>query len=435
MGGSPATTIAGVLIFRAFQAPRRDPRRWRAAGRLVLGAPNPAAGRGHRARWGGAAMRVLHITDTYLPQAGGIELHVDGLARRQRTLGLDAVWTCPRSAPAASPDPGWVQRLGGHGLTRPGRSVAAAREVVDLIRASRCDIVHAHASVVSPMAFCAARSRHSRIDPDGGERAFPLVGPRAAAKHRGLDLEAAPAWPVASWSVSSLAAASVAQTLGGDVLVSGSFQERRRLDTGLPRGSARLGELTIACVMRLARRKRAMPLLRMLRRLRREAPGGLRFRVLIVGDGAERQAMERFLRLHGMDDWVHLLGRLDRAEIRRTIFEGAHFFVAPAEMESFGIAALEARCSGLPVIASARGGVGEFIQHGVDGFLTRSDAEMVRAMLTLLTEHDVRARIAAHNASVRPGATWEAVLQSTAKVYERAATLVGVHDALSVVFA
>ena len=310
--------------------------------------------------------------------------------------------------------------------------MAAAREVVDLVRASRCDIVHAHASVVSPMALSAARAATAESIPTvvSVHSLWSGLGPLPSIAESTLKLRQ---WPVAWSSVSSLAAASVAQTLGGDVFVSVVPNGVDLDDWPAPR--LRLsGELTIVCVMRLARRKRAMPLLRMLRRLRREAPDGLRFRVRIVGDGAERQAMERFLRLHGMDDWVHLLGRLDRAEIRR-IFERAHFFVAPAEMESFGIAALEARCSGLPVIASARGGVGEFIRHGVDGFLTRSDAEMVRAMLTLLTEHDVRARITAHNASVKPGATWEAVLQSTAELYERAETLIGVHDAPSMVIA
>ncbi len=66
--------------------------------------------------------------------------------------------------------------------------------------------------------------------------------------------------------------------------------------------------------MRLARRKRPIPLLRMLRQLRRDAPADLAFRVVIVGSGPERAAMERFLEVHRMARWVHLLGRLDRAE-------------------------------------------------------------------------------------------------------------------------
>ena len=51
-------------------------------------------------------------------------------------------------------------------------------------------------------------------------------------------------------------------------------------------------------------------------------------------------------------------------EIRRRGL-GAH--VSLATMESFGIAALEARAAGLPVVALRRGGVREFVEDGVDG--------------------------------------------------------------------
>jgi glycosyltransferase involved in cell wall biosynthesis len=179
------------------------------------------------------------------------------------------------------------------------------------------------------------------------------------------------------------------------------------------------GDLTLVSVMRLARRKRPLPFLRMLRELRREAPEDLDFRVVIIGDGTERVSMEHFLRTNGMDDWVSLIGRLDRSEIRE-VFSRSHVYVAPAELESFGIAALEARCAGLPVVASSRGGVGEFIAHGVDGLLASSDTDMVQAMLTLLTHESLRRTMTAHNRAVTPTSTWDAVLDGSAQLYQLA---------------
>ena len=47
---------------------------------------------------------------------------------------------------------------------------------------------------------------------------------------------------------------------------------------------------------------------------------------------------------------MRLAGRVDRAELTE-IYRRADLFLAPAYLESFGIAALEARCAGLPVVA------------------------------------------------------------------------------------
>ena len=64
----------------------------------------------------------------------------------------------------------------------------------------------------------------------------------------------------------------------------------------------------------------------------------------------------------------------------REIYRDADLYVAPAKLESFGIAALEARCPGLPVIAYACTGVADYIVDGRDGLLVDDDAAMVDAL-------------------------------------------------------
>src|SRR5690606_17017864 len=61
-------------------------------------------------------------------------------------------------------------------------------------------------------------------------------------------------------------------------------------------------------------------------------------------------------------------------------------FVLPAVLESFGIAALQARAAGLPVVARREGGVGGFVRHGHDGLLAGSDQEMGDLLVSLLGE-------------------------------------------------
>ena len=78
-----------------------------------------------------------------------------------------------------------------------------------------------------------------------------------------------------------------------------------------------------------------------------------RLEAIIIGDGPRRAGLERYLAKHDMTDWVTLYGRATHEQIRE-VYRDADFFVAPATLESFGIAALEARSAGLPIIAHAR---------------------------------------------------------------------------------
>lgn len=364
-------------------------------------------------------MRILHVTDTYLPRLGGIEIHVDDLVRRQRAQGHDArILTCSPTSDSLtgrhSSDPPWVRRISSHALTGPGRSLAAARDVSALTVGS--DIVHAHASVVSPLAMAAARSARVGRRPTvvTVHSLWSRLGPLPVAVEATLRMRT---WPVVWSGVSTVAAEAVSRTLGG-VPVS-SVPHGVDHELWRPSGTPPTGELTIVSVMRLARRKRPLPFLRMLRRLRQLAPTDLAFRVLIIGEGPEREAMQRYLRIHRMEAWVTVLGRLERSQIRQ-VFSQSHVFVAPAELESFGIAALEARSAGLPVVASARGGVGEFVQDGLEGLLSWTDRAMVDAMLTFLTQAPYRRQVTTYNRAVPPRTTWDAALEATEDLYWRA---------------
>src|SRR5204863_2493640 len=104
-------------------------------------------------------------------------------------------------------------------------------------------------------------------------------------------------------------------------------------------------EVMLVSAMRLAPRKRPLPLLEVLRKLRARVPAGVRMRAVIAGEGPRRAAMERYLLRHEMD-WVELPGRLTPDRLR-ALYARADLYVAPAVLEAFGIAALEARTTGL----------------------------------------------------------------------------------------
>ena len=108
-----------------------------------------------------------------------------------------------------------------------------------------------------------------------------------------------------------------------------------------------------------------------------------------------------------------------REEIREQ-FARADIFVAPANLESFGIAALEARCAGLPVVAKARTGIREFVAHGAEGLLAESDADMVAQLSAPGARPGAAGRIARHNRETPSSVDWSRVVDLNVAAYRQA---------------
>lgn len=184
------------------------------------------------------------------------------------------------------------------------------------------------------------------------------------------------------------------------------------------------GVLRVAVVSRLASRKRLLQLSDVLHHVSGRLPAGAALHVEIFGDGPQRPRLERRLDEHSMTGWVHLRGRCSRGDIRAA-FARSDLFIAPAKLESFGIAALEARCAGLPILARSGTGVSDFVAHGREGWLVDSDAAMGETLLHLVRTPDVLQRVAAHNRSTPASISWSEVLRRCETLYRRATLLQG----------
>ncbi|MBS9522437.1 N-acetyl-alpha-D-glucosaminyl L-malate synthase BshA [Litoribacter ruber] len=88
-------------------------------------------------------------------------------------------------------------------------------------------------------------------------------------------------------------------------------------------------------------------------------------KLLLVGDGPERDRMERLCRELGTCDDVRFLGKLEAVE---EVLSVADLFMIPSEKESFGLAALEAMACEVPVLSSNAGGIPELNIDGETGF-------------------------------------------------------------------
>lgn len=365
-------------------------------------------------------MRIGLVTDCYVPQVGGIEMQVHDLARHLQDAGHDVVVITPTAGPRD------VDGIKVHRIDVPllpfniPFTPRSFRLVADLLRAEDVDVAHFHGGIVSPLAFIGAYDSH--------RRGIPTV----VTTHC-LWSYATPGFflldKIFHWSDWNMLFSAVSDVAAAPIrLIAGPDRDVLVLPNGIDNAAWEVvpaqrdpRTVTIVSVMRLAPRKRPLHLLKMIKRVRERVPPSTDIRLVIVGDGPERPSLERYMRTNGLEDVVELVGRRSRDEIRE-LFSRADLFVAPANLESFGIAALEARCAGLPVVAKARTGIREFVEHGQQGLLARSDRDMVDQLVRLVRDRELRMLMAKRNRESPSPVDWANVVEMNLVAYRRAIT-------------
>lgn len=376
-------------------------------------------------------MRIVHISDCYPPRLGGIETQVRAVAVRQAAAGHDVhVIT---ATPGTSVRRG-TETLDGVVVHRATASMPAElpvhprvnRVVRELLAeggaAAGADAVHVHGGVVSPFAYPAARVARQLGLPTVAT-IHGVWGGVFSPAVRFADLVTGwTRWGVVLTAVSDAAADPIRRIVGPGVPVTlvpnGIDVERWRS----PHVAGDPDEIRLVAVMRLAPRKRALPLVSMVEEASRFLPGGRRLRLTIVGDGPVTAQVRRRIEGHGLAYGrcvVDLAGRLTPEQVRATL-AASDAFIAPALLESFGIAALEARTAGLPVLAYASTGIATFVHHEREGLLAADDRSMVDAIARIASDDDLRERIARHNRETEPEQAWPRVLELVDAAYAEA---------------
>lgn len=378
---------------------------------------------------------IVHITDCFHPRLGGIEMQVGELAAAQVARGDDVhVITATQADPAGGDKYDYavhrvIARLPWQLPIHP----RASAHLVPLLRRLGPDVVHVHVGSVSPFAWSAVRSA-LRCGLPTVVTVHSMWGAASRTLYRFLDRISG--WTEAPLVVTSVSAASATLIArarpsvvalpvpNGIAPLSWRWPAETAEDAvaGPPPPADEPAPVHIVAVGRLAPRKQPLGLLKLLYLARLRTDPRIPLRVTVAGDGPALSMMRGYLQRHDMTSWVHLCGRLDRDGIRR-LLHSADLFVNPTVRESFGIATLEARTAGVPVIARTGNGVCEFIQPGVEGVLCDSADDLVRAIVELASDPEARHRIRDHNRTTEPeNCTWPAVTAAFADCYDRAVT-------------
>jgi L-malate glycosyltransferase len=152
-------------------------------------------------------------------------------------------------------------------------------------------------------------------------------------------------------------------------------EARRRL--------AKPGEAVLIHLSNFRPVKRVVDVVKVFARVTQELPA----RLVLIGDGPDRSAAEWLSHELKIQDKVHFMGKQERVS---ELLPLADLMLLPSQLESFGLAALEAMACKVPTIATRVGGVPELIDDGVSGLLYQvGDVDgMAAGAIALLKDRD-----------------------------------------------
>ncbi len=378
-------------------------------------------------------MRVLMVSDDFLPNPGGIAAHVYELTRQLVTLGhrVDLIVGHDKKNVGMSPSlPGGARIVRNRPFTwnplgYSGTTIHTALLIERLARKRQYDVCHWHnlaweswgvrvGARALPRVFTNHSSGFPRRMRSSWRRRFQL--PRLLSF---ADQVIAPSRARASESARIGYAKERIHCIPNGVDIE-AFKPGVRDEELLARIGVRRRDKCIVVPARLEPVKGVDVLIRALPRISRAVP---ETKILLIGDGSERDSLIALAGKLGVRDRIAFLGNRPREEMPRHLRLGS-LAVLPSRSEGLPLACLEAMATGLPVVASRVGGLPEMIDDLETGRLV--DAEDPAALASTIVE------LLSAGKSVRRGMgrqgrriavdrySWRSLAERTAEVYRRA---------------
>lgn len=179
----------------------------------------------------------------------------------------------------------------------------------------------------------------------------------------------------------------------------------------------------IIFVGRLVERKGIKYLIRALSEIKDD----IKHKLIIIGDGPERQALEELTRQFKIEDRVKFTGRISDENLYR-YYRYCSFLVLPAvydkkgDIEGLGVVLIEAMSHLKPVIASSAGGITDVVEDGVNGLLVPPGdvSALAQAIRTLATDTKLRKEMGERaKKSIDERFNWDKIVNKLISLYRQ----------------
>ncbi|MBI5142772.1 MAG: glycosyltransferase family 4 protein [Nitrospirae bacterium] len=391
-------------------------------------------------------MRILFCND-YGSRVGGAENYAIGIARALTQLGHEVAWLVSDAAGIDGPVGTVFTCRGHHGASKLARGLRefgnfSARSAMNRAIASfRPDVVHMHCihhqlseSVLKPLVGVpAVFTAHQykiicpisiKFMPDKRICEDPF-GPLCRSKH-------CLSWPHYMQAMLRFRLYANDWKTVDRFIAPSRHVERQLLVNGIERVETLLNCIdpsfapmprsvdgdTVLFLGRLTAIKGVECLLRAFSEVAARRPSA---RLVITGDGPDSESFRALATRLGLDMAVHFTGKVQREEVARLCSTSKLLVVPSIWPEPFGLVALEAMASGMPVVASRAGGLQEVVSDGVTGILVKPNdaAELAAGILRVLEDDELRARM--EKAALKAVSGWSeaAHVAGLVRIYEQ----------------
>ena len=184
------------------------------------------------------------------------------------------------------------------------------------------------------------------------------------------------------------------------------------IDASFRAGGARDPSPLVVAVGRLVRVKRFDVLIEALAKVKSRRPG---LRAVIVGEGYERDALERRIAELGAGDWISLPGRVDDAALI-DLYRRAWVLASASRHEGWGMTITEAAACGTPSVATRIAGHSDAIVDGTTGVLVGSDDSLAASLDRVLSDDAFRTLLGKNALEYASKFTWAATARGTLEV-------------------
>jgi phosphatidyl-myo-inositol alpha-mannosyltransferase len=364
-------------------------------------------------------LRIALVSPYDLTVPGGVQSHVVHLAEALRAGGDDVALVGP-GADGGHHSIGGSVKVPFNGSVAPiALAPTAARATSRVLRGLAPDVVHVHEPLVPWTGLASVRAGVAPVVGtfhawSSSTRAYRLARPLGRAVLDRLAAAVAVSEAAAGYHSAALGVAPSRFTIVPNGVDVPRFAEADPYDEVLADGRP-----TLLFVGRLERRKGLEPLIRAFTLLKTARPD---LRLLVVGDGPERDRCQGLLPARLRDDVV-FLGRVGQDELPR-YYASCDLYVSPAlGGESFGIVLLEAMAAGVPIVASDIPGYRSVARDEVQGRLVPpgDPRALAEAIGSLLDNPSLRRAMAAEGRHTVGDYDWPVVAGRLRRLYAEVA--------------